>query len=98
MQRVVFPIIDICLTSFLFCEVSARGVHSTYLFIICIELLSYKITTTGDITALHIRNTSLKILLFADDASSILDGSTKSFEALVDVLEYYSYISGLKLN
>ena len=26
MQRVVFPTMDICLTSFLFCEVSARGV------------------------------------------------------------------------
>ena len=27
-----------------------------------------------------------------------LDGSIKSFEALVDVLDNYSYISGLKLN
>ena len=45
-----------------------RGVRqgcllSTYLFIICIKLLSYKITTTEDIKGiiLHIQNTNLKV-------------------------------------
>ena len=72
--------------------------HSTYLFIICIKLLSYKITTTEDIKGITYSKHELINSLFADDASSILDGSLKSFEALVDVLEYLSYISGLKLN
>ena len=80
-----------------------RGVRqgcplSTYLFIICIELLSYKITTTEDIKGITYSKHEFKKSLFADDASFILDGSIKSFEALVDVLDNYSYISGLKLN
>ena len=43
------------------------------------------------------RITNLKSL-FADDASFILDPSLKSFEILVDILDNFSYISGLKLN
>ena len=36
--------------------------------------------------------------LFADDASFILDGSFKSFQTLIDILDNFSYISGLKIN
>ena len=80
-----------------------RGVRqgcplSTYLFIICVELLSYKILTTEDIKGITYSKHEFKKSLFADDASFILDGSIKSFEALVDVLDNCSYISGLKLN
>ena len=80
-----------------------RGVRqgcplSTYLFIICIELLSNKITTTEDIKGITYANYEFKKSLFADDASFILDGSLKSFETLVDILDNFSYISGLKLN
>ena len=35
---------------------------------------------------------------FADDTSLIIDGSVKSFETLVRILEGFIYISGLKLN
>ena len=63
---------------------------STYPFIICIELLSYKITTTEDIKGITYSKHEFKKSLFADDASFILDGSIKSFEALVDVLDNYS--------
>ena len=77
-----------------------RGVRplSTYLFIICIVLVSYKITTTEDIKDVTYSKHEFKKSVFADDASFILDCSIKSFEALVDVLDNYSYISGLKLN
>ena len=40
----------------------------------------------------------MKNTLFADDATFITDGSEKSFTTLVEVLDNFSYISGLKLN
>ena len=36
--------------------------------------------------------------LFADDASFILDGSNKSFENFIRILDKFTNISGLKLN
>ena len=39
-----------------------------------------------------------KSSLFADDASFLLDGSLKSFETLIMILDNFNYISGLILN
>ena len=80
-----------------------RGVRqgcplSPYLFIICIELLSYEITQNENIKGITYDNHELKNTLFADDATFITDGSEKSFSTLISVLENFSYISGLKLN
>ena len=80
-----------------------RGVRtscplSTYLFIICIELLSHKISTTEYIKGIFYTNKEFKHSLFADDASFILDGSLKSFQTLIDILDTFSYFSGLELN
>lgn len=80
-----------------------RGVRqgcplSPYLFILCIELLSYQVTNNKDIKGIHLAGNELKDLLFADDASFILDGSKKSFETLIDIMDNFSNISGLKLN
>ena len=61
-------------------------------------LIIYKITTTEDIKCIAYSKHEFKKSLFADDATFILDGSIKSYEALVGVLDNYSYISGLKLN
>ena len=41
---------------------------------------------------------NLKKSLFADDASLILDGSFKSFQTLINILDNFSYISGLKVH
>ena len=64
----------------------------------CIELFPFKIPTTEDIKGITYANYEFRKSLFADDASFILDGSLKSSETLVDILDNLSYISGLKLN
>ena len=80
-----------------------RGVRqgcplSPYLFIICIELLSHKIKSSQDIKGIYIMNKEFKSSLFADDASFLLDGSLKSFETLIMILDNFYCVSGLKLN
>ena len=80
-----------------------RGVHqgcplSPYLFIICMELLTHQIRSNGNIKRITIAGLEIKNTCYADDASFVLDGSQKSFETLIEILENFSYISGLKLN
>ena len=80
-----------------------RGVRqgcplSPYLFIIGIELLTNQIRTNESIKCITLAGSELKITCYADDASFILDGTHKSLETLIDVLENFSNISGLKLN
>lgn len=80
-----------------------RGVRqgcplSPYLFILCMELLTHQIRLNENIKGISITGPEIKNSCYADDASFVLDGSQKSFETLIDVLENFSYISGLKLN
>ena len=69
-----------------------------FIFIICIELLSNQVRKSPDIKGIYIEGKENKTSLFADDASFILDGSTKSFENLIRILDKFTNISGLKLN
>ena len=80
-----------------------RGVRqgcslSQYLFIICIELLSNTVMKHPDIKGIRIEGTEFKTSLFADDAAFIMDGTRKSFETLINIMDNFSYISGLRLN
>ena len=57
-----------------------RGVRqgcplSPYLFIICIELLSYEVSTNKNINGINHCNEEVKNTLFADDATFLTDGS-----------------------
>lgn len=70
---------------------------SPYLFIICIELLSYQVTNNKNIKAIYLAGPELKDLLFADDACFILDRRNTSFEILMDIMDTFRNISGLKL-
>ena len=80
-----------------------RGVRqgcplSPYIFIICIELLSYEISINTSIKGICVKGQEIKNVLFADDATFITDGTETSFTTLVDVLDNFSHISGLNLN
>ncbi len=43
-------------------------------------------------------NTEIKNTMFADDATFLLDGTNKSFEKLIYIIDEFSKMSGLKLN
>ena len=57
-----------------------------------------QIRNNENISGVTIYGFELKNACYADDESFILDGSKKSFESLVTILENFSNISGLKLN
>ena len=80
-----------------------RGVRqgcplSPFLFIVCIELLSYEVSNNVHVKGINIGTDEIKKTLFADDATFLTDGTQKSFETLIDILDNYSLVSGLKLN
>ena len=62
------------------------------------ELLTYQIRINKNIKGITIAGCELKNTCYADDAAFILDGSKRSFETLTDILESFSFMSGLKLN
>ena len=79
-------------------EIEAFLLIVTLPFIIGIELLTNQIRTNENIKGITLTDSELKITCYANDASFILDGTQKSFESLIDVLENFSNISGLKLS
>ena len=62
------------------------------------ELLTNQIRINKNVKGIRIAGCELKDICYADDASFILDGSRQSFETLIDVLENFRCVSGLKLN
>jgi len=68
------------------------------LFLISIELLSNYIENDNSIEGIQVNGTEIKQTLLADDATFCTDGSKQSFENLVNVLNNFGNISGLKLN
>lgn len=71
---------------------------STTLFIICIETLSSYINHENNIKGINVKGQEVKQTYFADDGTFFINGSKESFEELVKTFEYYSSVSGLKLN
>lgn len=71
---------------------------SPYLFILCVEILSARIRNNKNIKGIKIDNVELKFSQYADDASAFLDGSRRSLEEILQELEMFADISGLKTN
>ena len=71
---------------------------STFLFILCAEILAIMIRNNKNINGIIINNKEHKLSQYADGTSFILDGSSKSLNSTLDVLFEYSKFSGLKVN
>ena len=71
---------------------------SSYLFILCAEILAIKIRNDKDIKGICIDRFEYKISQYADDTTLLLDGSEKSLNKSLDTLAWFETVSGLKVN
>jgi len=71
---------------------------AAYLFILCAEILSIMVKENKDIKGIHIKQKDYKLVQFADDTTLFLDGTKKSLQTSLNVLEIFGSISGLKIN
>lgn len=71
---------------------------SPYLFILCAEILGILIRNNRDIKGIEIDGEEYKISQYADDTSLISDGSASSLDGILQTLDYFAEISGLKIN
>ena len=69
-----------------------------YLFIICAEILAIMIKQNKDINGIVINDKEHKISQYADDTSLTLDGSSESLFSELEIIEFFSSFSGLKIN
>ena len=56
---------------------------SSYIFLVCAEILATKIRHNDNIKGITINETEHKLTLYADDTTAILDGSEKSLREAV---------------
>ena len=81
----------------------SRGVRqgcplSSYLFLLCAEILGSAIRNDNVIRGIKVLDTESKISQYADDTTLILDGSESSFSRSLSILDFFALISGLKVN
>ena len=71
---------------------------SPYLFIICVEILALRIRKDNEVRGFKLGNFEKKLDFYADDLTAFLDGSEKSLEKMVTILDEFKQISGLQIN
>ena len=71
---------------------------SPYLFLIGAEILAKMIKINPGIVGIKFGDIEFKLTQFADDTTLILDGSQRSLQTALNVLETYGDISGLRMN
>ena len=71
---------------------------SSYIFLLCVEILALKLKNNQDIKGINIDETEYLLSQYADDTLIILDGSEKSLTETINELNNFYRISGLKIN
>ena len=71
---------------------------SPYLFIICVEILAMKIREEGSVKGFKVGKFEQKLDFYADDLTAYLDGSEGSLVSILNILDKFRQISGLKIN
>ena len=71
---------------------------STYLFILCAEILGLMIRNNMNIRGIVIYDKEHTLSQYADDTLFLLDGTSKSLNATLNVLYEFAQFSGLKVN
>ena len=71
---------------------------SPYLFIICVEILALKIREEKDVCGFRLGKFEKKLDFYADDLTAYLDGSEKSLKSIINILDEFRDVSGLKIN
>ena len=69
-----------------------------YLFLLVAEIWSLLIEKNPDIKGIQVGKQMIKVTQFADDTTLLLDGSSSSLQATLNVLESFGSLSGLKVN
>ena len=70
---------------------------ASYLFILCGQILNL-VYQNIEIKGLQVGKEEIKLSQFAEDTTIILDGSNRSLEATLNVIEIFGNFSGLKMN
>lgn len=71
---------------------------SPYLFLLCAEILGIIIRNNKTIKGIVIDGVEYKLSQYADDTSLIFDGSSTSMDGILQDLDYFANISGLRIN
>ena len=71
---------------------------SSYIFLLCAEIISIRIKHNPDIKGIKINENEHLISQYADDTLIILDGTEKSLKATMKEVEQFYKLSGLKIN
>ena len=71
---------------------------SPYIFLLCAEILTRMFKANKDIKGIKIADTEYTLSQFADDTTVLLDGSQKSLDEALRVLNRFAISSGLKVN
>ena len=72
---------------------------ASYIFIICIEILAHRLRCDRNVKGFQLKNGLSHLLeLYADDCSIFLDPTDENLREVLEILDDFKNISGLKIS